>query len=120
MADLMIEKKQIKPIILEVLNDLFNFGDIEEAKRTPIGRLINLEAKVETLVHVIQNLESSLRAEMNAVRAEINAVRAEMKAMKESNDARFEQINSRLAFLEKQLYVVLAALFAGLIKVFFF
>ena len=103
MADVMIEKKQIKPIILEVLNDLFNFGDIEEAKRTPIGRLINLEAKIETLAHVVQNLESSLRAEMNAVCAEMKALTESNASKFEQVDSRFEQITSRLAFLEKQL-----------------
>ena len=106
MPEAVIEKSQLKPVILEVLNDLFNISDLEEAKRTPIGRLFSLEAKVESLAREIRNLEHSLRAEMHA--------------MNEVSNARFDQLNSRLGLVEKLLYLVLAAVVGGLIKVIFF
>jgi len=127
MAEIILEKRQIKPLVLEVLNDLFNISDIEEAKRTPIGRLINLEAKVENLAHEVRQLEASLRAEMNALRSEMNSqraemssLRAEMKSMEKVFDAKFDQLNSRLAFQEKLQYLILAAVVGGVIKVIFF
>jgi hypothetical protein len=50
-----------------------------------------------------------------------------MKAMKETHDAKFDQvntkfdqINSRLALVEKLLYIVLAAIIGGLVKIVFF
>lgn len=101
-----IEKTKLKPVILEVLNDFFNISNIEEAKRTPIGRLIGLEAKVESLTTEVRHLESSLRAEM--------------KAMEKSFDAKFDQLSSRLALQEKLQYTMFAAIIAGLIKLIFF
>jgi hypothetical protein len=106
MTEMAIEKSKLKPVILEVLNDLFNLSDIEEAKRTPIGRLISPEAKIETLTTEVRHLESSMRAEM--------------KAMEKTFEAGFEQLGSRLAFQEKLQYLVLAAVVGGLIKVVFF
>jgi len=117
MAELDFPKNKIKPVILEVMNDLFNISDIEEAKKTPIGRLISLEVKVDGLAREMHQLGISLRGEMKTME---NTLRSEMKAMEKTFDAKFDQINARLAYMEKIQYIILAALAGGLIKIIFF
>jgi hypothetical protein len=102
MAQITVEETKLKSVVLNVLNDLFNIGDIEEAKRTPVGRLISLEAKLESLASEVRYLEQSLRGEMNALRREMDALR------------------ERVTDLRTLLYLNLAALIGGLIKLIFF
>ena len=131
MPETAVEKTRLKPVILEVLNDLFNISDIEEAKRTPVGRLISLEVRLEALATEVRRLESSLRAEMKALESEMKAfessLRAEMKALEKTVDAkldllggRLDQLGAKVAWQEKLLYIILTTMVAGFIKVIFF
>jgi len=113
MAQITVEESKLKGVVLDVLNDLFNFGDIEEAKRTPVGRLISLEAKVESLATEIQLLEKSLRSE-------IGAVRSEMASLDKRLTERMNSLEKRLTEQGRLLYIILVALVGGLIKLIFF
>jgi predicted transcriptional regulator len=146
MSQITIEESKLKKTVLDVLNDLFNIGDIEEARRTPIGRLISLEGKVEKLTSEVQFLERSLRGEISSLDKRVNeridslderlcqridSLDERLNQRIDSLDKRFDDldkhITSRIGDLDKRLtdqgrllYIILAALLAGLIKLIFF
>jgi chromosome segregation ATPase len=116
MTQITVEESKLKSVVLNVLNDLFNIGDIEEAKRTPIGPLISLEAKLESLASEGRHLEQALRSEINALRKEMEGLRKEMDGIRKEMDG----IRERITDLRTLLYFNLAALIGGLIKIIFF
>jgi phage shock protein A len=116
MTQITVEESKLKSVVLNVLNDLFNIGDIEEAKRTPVRRLISPEAKLESLASEVRHLEQALRSEINALRNEMNGLRKEMDGLRKEMDA----IRERITDLRTLLYLNLAALIGGLIKLIFF
>ncbi len=79
MSEANAERDQLKPIIQEILTDLFDITDVEEAKLTPLGRLINVEAKVGSLAYETRNLGSGLRAELQSITAQTKGLEADVR-----------------------------------------
>lgn len=117
MTQITVEETQLKSVVLNVLNDLFNIGDIEEAKRTPVGRLIGLETKVEGLAIEMRHLEQSLRNEMISSEKRVTE---RMDSLEKRVTARMDSLEKRLAMQERLLFLILAALIGGLIKLILF